>query len=173
MEVLGAVNDETPTTSIRLSMDVGQREESLETLGLAAITAAMMNESTLKSSNEELSNRLQKLGSAVQFAADNNTTTLAIRSLSKNLDATLAIAAEKLLQPKFDADDFKRVQAQTLQAIERSKTDAAATVASVYQQLLFGRDNTFAYLDIGTVETVSEITLDDVDVGFDQLVGVK
>ncbi|MEP4149451.1 MAG: pitrilysin family protein [Halioglobus sp.] len=162
VNVLGAVNDETPTTTIRLSMDVGQRDESLDKLGLASITASMMNEATLKSTNEDLSNRLQKLGSTITFGANNNTTTMAIRSLSENIDATLAIAAEKLLQPKFDADDFKRVKAQTLQAIESSKTDAGATVSSVYQQLLFGRDNPFAYLNMGTVETVSEITLEDV-----------
>mgnify|MGYP000859399223 FL=1 len=162
VSVLGAVNDETPTTTIRLSMTVGQRDEPLEKLGLAAITASMMNEATLKSTNEELSNRLQKLGSTITFSADNNMTTVAIRSLSENVDATLAVAAEKLLQPKFDPDDFKRVQAQTLQAIQSSKTNAADTVASVYQELLFGRDNPFAYLNIGTVDTVSEITLDDV-----------
>ncbi len=162
VSVLGAVNDETPTTTIHLNMDVGQRDEPLEKLGLAAITASMMNEATLKSSNEDLSNRLQKLGSTIAFSANNNTTTLAIRSLSENLDTTLAIAAEKLLQPKFDVDDFTRVKAQTLQAIQSSKTDAGATVASVYQQLLFGKDNPFAYLNMGTVETVDEITLDDV-----------
>ncbi len=162
VKVLGTVNEETPTTTISLSIGVGQRDEPLDKLGLAAITAAMMNESTMQSSNEDLSNRLQKLGSTITFSSDNNNTTMAVRSLSKNLDATLAIAAEKLLQPKFDADDFTRVQAQTLQAIERSKTDAATTVASVYQKLLFGSDNPFAYLNIGTVEAVSEITLDDV-----------
>jgi len=162
VKVLGAVNEETPTTTISLSMDVGQRDESLEKLGLAAMTAAMMNEATMRSSNEDLSNRLQKLGSTIRFGINNNSTAMTIRSLSENLDATLDIAAEKLLEPKFDADDFNRLQAQTLQAIEQSKTDPAVTVASVYQQLLFGRDNPFAYLNIGTVETVSEITLDDV-----------
>ena len=39
---------------------------------------------------------------------------------------------------------------------------AGVTAASVYQQILFGRDNPFAYLNIGTVETVSELTLDEV-----------
>jgi zinc protease len=162
LRVLGAVNDETPTTAISLSIDVGQRDEPLDKLGLAALTAAMMNESTNRSTNEELSNRLQKLGSMVRFAAGNNTTTMSVRSLSENLDATLEIAAEKLLQPKFDSDDFARVKAQTLQAIEQSKTQAAVTISGVYQQLLFGRDNPFAYLNIGTVATVSKLSLDDV-----------
>jgi zinc protease len=162
IKVLGAVNYETPTTTISLNIRSGQRDESLEQLGLAALTASMMNEATMKSTNEDLSNRLQKLGSTIQFGMSNNATTMAIRSLSENLDATLDIAAEKLLEPKFDSDDFERVKAQTLQAIEQSKTSPAVTVTSVYQQLLFGRDNPFAYLNIGTVESVSKLTLDDV-----------
>lgn len=162
VQVLGALNEETPTTSISLRIRAGQRNESLQQLGLASLTAAMMNEATERSTNEELSDRLQKLGSTIRFGADNNYTILSIRSLSKNLDATLAIAAEKLLEPKFDESDFERVKAQTLQAIERSSKVAAATADVVYQQLIFGKNNSISYLNIGNGETVRELTLADV-----------
>ena len=162
IRILGALNDETPTTAISMRIDVGQRNEPLEKLGLAALTASMMNEATMRSTNEELSDRLQKLGSVIQFGSNNNNTSMSIRSLSKNLDATLAIAAEKLLEPKFDEADFERVKAQTLQGIEQSTKQAAATAQVVYQQLLLGKNNSISYLDIGTTETVSGLTLDDV-----------
>ncbi len=162
IRILGALNDETPTTAISMRIDAGQRNEPLEKLGLAALTAAMMNEATMRSTNEELSDRLQKLGSVIQFGSNNNNTSMSIRSLSKNLDATLAIAAEKLLEPKFDEADFERVKAQTLQGIEQSTKQAAATAQVVYQQLLLGKNNSISYLDIGTTETVSGLTLDDV-----------
>lgn len=162
IEVLGAVNSETPTAAIQLRIEAGQRSEPLDKLGLAAITAAMLNESTTQRTNEELSNELQKLGSMVQFAAGNDNAILTIRSLSENLDETLAIAAERLLQPKFDEDDFERVKAQTLQAIRQGKKQPATTAATVYQLLLYGKDNSFSYLNIGTEESVVELTLDDV-----------
>ena len=162
VEILGALNSETPTVAIQLRIEAGQRHESLDKLGLASLTAAIMNEATLDSTNEELSNKLQKLGSSVRFAAGNENTTLTIRSLSKNLGATLDIAAERLLRPKFDEDDFERVKAQTLQTIRRSKVQAATTAAVVYQLVLFGEENTFSYLNIGTEETVAQLTLDDV-----------
>ena len=162
VRVLGARNVETPTTAIRLRIAAGQRNESTEKLGLAALTASMMNEATEKSSNEELSDRLQKLGSSISFGADNNQTSATVRSLTKNLDATLAIVAEKLLEPKLAPEDFARVQAQTLQAIEQSKKQAASTAQVVYQLLLFGADNAIAHLDVGTSETVAGLTLDDV-----------
>jgi zinc protease len=162
VEILGALNSETPTVAIQLHIEAGQRHESLDKLGLASLTAAMMNEATLDSTNEELSNELQKLGSSVRFGAGNENTTLTIRSLSKNLDATLDIAAERLLRPKFDADDFERVKAQTLQTIRQSKVQAATTAQVVYQLVLFGEENTFSYLNIGTEEAVAALTLDDV-----------
>lgn len=162
IEILGALNEETPTTAISLRIEAGQRNESLDQLGLASLTAAMMNESTLKSSNEELSDRLQKLGTRIQIDANNNETVMTIRSLSENLDESLAIAAEKLLQPKFDQEDFDRVKGQTLQGIEASKKQAAATASLVYQEVLLGKDNAIAYLDVGTAATVNALTLDDV-----------
>lgn len=87
---------------------------------------------------------------------------MTIRSLSENLDESLAIAAEKLLQPKFDQEDFDRVKGQTLQGIEASKKQAAATASLVYQEVLLGKDNAIAYLDVGTAATVNALTLDDV-----------
>jgi len=160
--VMGAINAETPTAAIRLRIEVGQRSEPIEKLGLAALTAAMMNEATTQSSNEELSNRLRKLGSSVQFGAGDNDSSMSIRSLSVNLDETLDLAAEMLLLPKFDPADFERVKSQTLQVIEHNKKEASVTANAVYGQLLFGAGNSFAYADIGTAETVQGITLDNV-----------
>jgi len=162
VEVLGALNTETPTVAIQLNIEAGQRHESLDRLGLASLTAAMMNESTLDSSNEDISNTLQKLGSSVRFGAGNDDTTLTIRSLTENLDATLKIAAERLLRPKFDAADFARVKDQTLQTIRNSKVDAGTTADVAYQMVLYGDKNSFAYLNIGTEQTVAALTLEDV-----------
>ena len=167
VRVLGARNLETPTTAIALRLEVGQRHESLEQLGLASMTAAMMNEATELSTNEELSDRLQKLGASIAFAASDNVTVANVRSLTRNLDDTLAILAEQLLQPKFDANDFARLQAQTLQAIETGKKEAAVTASDVYQQLLFGQDNPIAYRDIGTAATVTALGVGDTRAFYD------
>ncbi len=162
IRVLGAVNAETPTVAIRLAIEAGQQHESLAKLGLASVTAAMMNEATIKSSNEELSNRLRKLGSSVRFGAGDRDTVMSIRSLSENIDETLAIAAEMLLSPKFAPEDFARVKGRYAQIIEHNKKEAATTANDVYQLLLFGTDNSFAYADVGTKTTIANLTLDDV-----------
>jgi len=160
--VLGAINAETPTTAVRIRIEAGQRHEPLDKLGLAYLTAAMLNESTRESSNEELSNELQKLGASVRFSAGNTETLLTVRSLSESLDEALEIAAEQLLEPGFREDDFERVKAQTIEGIRQSKTQPGPTADTVYQLLLFGKNNSFSYLNAGTEESVASITLDDV-----------
>jgi zinc protease len=165
--VMGTVNAETPTTAIRIRIEAGQKHEPAEKAGLAALTAAMVDESTTASTNEELANRLDKLGASIAISADDNTTSLTIRALTETLDEVMAIANEKLRMPAFQEDDFARVKAQTLKAIQAGQREASVTASAVTNQLLFGTDNSFAFRDIGTAETVEALTLADVKAFYD------
>ena len=162
VRILGAINKEVPTTTIQLRIAAGQTRESVEKLGLASLTAAMLEENTLKSTAEELSNQLQKLGSSVSFGAGNSFTSVSIRSLSKNLDPTLAIAMERLTLPKFDAADFERLQKQQIEGLKNAKKNASPMATDVFSKLVFGFDNSFAYSSSGTIATVEKLTLEDV-----------
>lgn len=162
IKIMGAINDEAPTMTISLRIPAGQKMDPIDKIGLARLTAAMMNETTNSSSNEQLSNRLQKLGSSVNFSSSGDYTVLNIRTLTANLDETLDIAAEKLFEPKFDPADFNRVKAQTLQGIKSAKKNASTTATNVFRKLVYGQDNAFAWPGLGVTETVSEISLQDV-----------
>jgi zinc protease len=154
VKVLGAVNEEVPTTTIQLRIPAGQTRESINQLGLASLTAAMLEENTLKSSAEELSNELQKLGSSVSFAARDKFTTLSIRTLSKNIEPTLAIAMERLTLPKFDVADFERLQKQQIEGLKNAKKNASPMATEIFSKLVFGFDNSFAHSNNGTIATV-------------------
>ena len=93
---------------MRLRIEGGRLLEDKKLTGLSELTADMMNESTMNYSSEEISVELQKLGSSISFSSDEDGTTMYIESLTSNIDATLAIAKEKLFQPKFAEDDFKK-----------------------------------------------------------------
>ena len=162
IEVLGARNTEVPTTTISLRIEAGQSHETLDKLGLASMTAGLLNEATTERSVEALSNELDKLGSSVSFSAGDRFSTMRIRTLTRNLDATMAIAMEKLLQPKFDPADFERDKANALQSIKANKKEAAQTASTLFNKMMYGTDNPTAYANTGTEESVANITLDDV-----------
>jgi zinc protease len=162
IRVMAAQNTEVPTTTINIRMKVGQTHESLEKLGLAVNTAQYLNDAaTLQSTAEDLSNRLSKLGSFVSFSAGDNFTTLSIRTLTANLDETLEIAKEKLLEPKFAEDEFARLKAQTLEGIKQSKKQAGSVAWELYNRKLYGDDNAFAWAGSGTLNSVEQLKLSD------------
>ncbi len=162
IEVLGAKSTEVPITSIAFQIGAGQRDEPMNKLGLATLTGLMLNEATVGSTKEELANRIAKLGSRISVSTDDQYTTIRVKSLTENLDATLLIVAEMFFESAFNLDDFQRVLGQNRQNIKSLRSSAGATANLAMNRLLFGYDTAFAHRNSGTLDTMSEITVDDV-----------
>jgi len=118
-----------------------------------------MSESTSKYTSEEISVELQKLGSSISFSASAEGTIMYIESLTKNIDATLTIAEEKLLRPAFNNDDFKRVKKQTLEGIEANKKNAQYLGFTYFGNQLFGET---PFGRVTTEKSIKKIKLSDV-----------
>ena len=162
VRIIGTKTDEIPSVTVQIIVKAGQIMEGLEKAGLASLTADMLNESTLKHTTEQLADELNKLGSEIYISAGPENITITISSLTKNLDATLKLAEEKMFQPRFDTADFNRLQAQQLEGIANQATQATTIANNVYSALLYGTASPFAIPVMGTEETVSKLTIDDV-----------
>ncbi|MCQ8877667.1 insulinase family protein [Pseudoalteromonas shioyasakiensis] len=161
IEILGTQSIETPTTSLLIKVPGGLYHEQADKVGLASMTAALLNESTQAYTTEEMTNALEKLGSSIRISASNRHTNIFVSSLTKNLDATLALVQEKLFKPAFNAEDFERNKQQSLQNIQHAMKDAGYLATNAYSKLLYG--NSIAALPSGgTQASIEAITLDDV-----------
>jgi zinc protease len=154
--------DETPTVTINFSMEGGPLLDSIEKAGLASMTAQMMNESTLHMSNEDLANQLALLGSSIQFASTGRYTSLNVSSLSKNLDKTLELVKQKLFSPAFTAADFTRLQQRLAQSLQQQVKNPSVLASRAVSKLLFGEKNRVSLPDSGTLQSIKNITLEDV-----------
>ncbi len=159
LKIIGTKSSELPKVYMRLRINGGGLLVNKKLTGLAELTADMMNESTSKHSSEEISVELQKLGSSVSFSADEDGTTMYISSLTKNIDATLEIAKEKLLNPAFNKGDFNRVKKQTIEGLESMKKNGQYLGFSYFGNQLFG--NT-PFGRITTEKTIKKIKLSDI-----------
>ncbi|MCW3103140.1 MAG: peptidase [Bacteroidetes bacterium] len=162
MKVIGAKTTEIPSVSVQVNIEAGHRFEDIRKAGIASLMASLMNEGTAKYTAEEVGEKLDRLGSSISVSAGNENIVVYVSSLSKNLDSTLAIAEEILLHPRFDKADFDRVKAQRLEAIASQATQATTIAGNVFAKLLYGPENNMGISSLGTKETVSGITLDDV-----------
>ncbi len=161
LKIIGTQATEAPKVVMLLTLRGGEYVFTADQkkTGLAALTAAMMNEGTAMSSTEEISARLDKLGSQIIFNGDDDNTTIFISCLSKNLDSTLALLDEKLLHPGFIDDDFKRIKKAALEGLMHEKKVAEATADKLFNNILYG-DNTFGAYP--SEKTMKKLSLDDV-----------
>lgn len=162
LKLIGIQNNEVPTITLQLNIEAGHRYEPRNKAGIAQLLIGMLNESTEHYSSEEISNKLNLLGSSISITGSSQDIVVTISSLTKNLDATLAIAQELLFHPRFDEAEFARVKKQQLEGIDNQLTQIIPVTNNTLAKLLYGNMHPMSLPAIGTKETVNALTLQDV-----------
>lgn len=85
---------------------------------------------------------------------------LTTRFLTENRDQAVDLIRAALVETRFDADAIERVRAQVLAGIRADATDPGDIASDTFARLVYG-DHPYGSPDIGTVESVSALTRDD------------
>ena len=160
--LIGIQEKEIPKVNILITIKAGHRYESKEKSGLSQLLASMLGQSTLKTSAEEIENKLDRLGSSVSINTSDEDLSISIQTQKKNLNATLKIIKESMFEPKFDQAEFELEKKKQLDGISQSQTNASALADMAYKKLLYGQNHVMGYPSNGNAETVASITLEDV-----------
>lgn len=160
--LIGTQSAEVPLITLRLIFEGGHLLEQPEQYGIAALTAQMMNEGTANYTAEEFEKELDKLGSSISVSAGNETTTINLTSLGRNLDATLALLEERLFNSRFTQEDLDRLKKQTIENLQAEQEEPSAIAANVYRRLIYGDGHALAVSASGKVDTLTNLTLDDI-----------
>ncbi|MBA3705884.1 MAG: insulinase family protein, partial [Bacteroidetes bacterium] len=112
--------------------------EQIKKLGIAELTASIMNEGTKNYSTEQISAEMDKIGSSISFNASKTNTSVRVTCLKKNLDATLKLLEEKLLNPGFREEDFKLVKKQYIESIKNEFKNASSIASKNFSLALYG-----------------------------------
>lgn len=161
LRVLATESDETPTTSLLIKVPVGHYFEAKEQAGLVSLLASLLNESTSQRSAEEMSKALQMLGASLSISASNQYVYINVNTLTKHLDATMALVQEKITQPAFLDEEFQRKKNNAIQSVINNQKNAGYLASYAYRKLLQA-DNIAALPLSGTPETLSNIQLIDI-----------
>lgn len=162
MKVLGTNATESPMISIQISLDGGDMAltpEQLKKFGLAQLATSLMNEGTKNYTTEQMSAELEKLGSSIDISAGKMTNNITVTCLKKNLDATLKLLEEKLLNPGFRPEDFKLAKKQYKEGVKDQKTNAQALANKAFNQAIYGPSSVLGMEP--TVKTIEAIELQD------------
>lgn len=169
MKVIGAKSDEIPVVSILMHFDGGRILEmkNADKAGITSMFAAMMNEDTKNYTAEAFSVALDKLGSSVDVNADFDGISVSVRSLKKNLDKTLALVEERLLNPKFTEEAFNTNKKRTIEGIKNAMVRPNYIASVVYDKLTYGDKHVAGWPSEGNEATLNNIKLEDIQEYYD------
>ena len=91
IKVFGIENSEVPLVQFNLVIDGGQLLEKMDKLGVANLTASLMNRGTKNKSVAQLEEAIQELGAFIRVSSSTENITISGTTLAKNYSKTVAL----------------------------------------------------------------------------------
>jgi zinc protease len=161
LKIYGIENDEVPLVRFNLTIDGGQLLESFDKLGVANMTANLMNKGTKNKTVLQLEEEIQLLGASIFVNSETENITISGTTLKKNYDKTIALVKEILLEPRFDETEFELLKKATIANLRQQEANPNAVAANIYNELMYGKDNMRSKNSLGTIASIENMTLID------------
>ena len=163
LEVILVERDEIPVVSLTLVVDAGYAADQFGLAGTASMVMSMLDEGTESRSALEISDELQLLGAQVGAWADLDICSVSLSALKENLDASLDIYADVILNPVFPENELDRLKKQRLASIRQEETRPITMALRVLPALLYGKRHAYSnpLTGSGTVESTESMTRDN------------
>lgn len=164
MVVRGIESDEIPLVQFDVTLPGGRWNEDPSENGRLALLADMLDEGTATRTPAELEQAIGLLGSSISVSSNGDELTISATTLSRNFGETVTLIEEMLTEPRWDEADFDRVKSARLTGIKGQEANPRAIAARVFNQLIYGETHPYGRPGGGSVDTVSDLTLDDLKV---------
>ncbi|WP_299106805.1 pitrilysin family protein [uncultured Tenacibaculum sp.] len=161
LKVYGIENDEVPLVQFNLVIDGGQLLENLDKLGVANLTADLMEKGTKNKTVGQLEDEIAQLGASINVFASKENIRISVTTLAKNYDATLTLVKEMLLEPRWDETEFDLLKKRAITNLRSQEASPRAVANNAYNKLIYGEDNIRSKNILGTIESINSITIDD------------
>uniref|UniRef100_A0A7V2ZHE1 Insulinase family protein n=1 Tax=Ignavibacterium album TaxID=591197 RepID=A0A7V2ZHE1_9BACT len=161
INIYGIEYSELPLFDFQIEIKGGLLQDDINKVGVANLTARMLNQGTKNKTPIELEDAIEELGARISVSATNESIVLQSNCLSSKFNEVYKLAEEILLEPRWDEKEFARLKQETLETIRRGKSNPATVASNVFNKLIYGDDHIFSKNILGTEESVNAITLDD------------
>jgi zinc protease len=163
LKVVLARRPSIPQVRFDLLLDAGFAADQSGIPGTASLALAMMDEGTTRLNALQISDRLAQVGANLSTGSKLDVSTVSLEALKENLDTSLALYADVILNPSFPRSDFERLKKQRLAQIQQEKADPVGLALRVFPGLLYGPSHAYSnpWTGSGTEESVAKISRDD------------
>jgi zinc protease len=154
-------NHALPLVAAQLVVKAGSAADDGGRAGLAGFTAAMLDEGTGKRDAITIAREMEALGSGLGTDVSRDGSTLTLRALKQNIAPALDIMADVALSPAFPASEVERVRNDRMTALLQDRDSPGRIAATVMWTDLYGPENPYGHMAIGTEPGLKAITRDE------------
>ena len=153
--VLAERND-LPLVQLEVVFNNGYAVESNDELGLVNFTMSMVDEGTKKYNSLEFAEMQESLGSGIGFGSSIDTTYASMSSLKVNLEQTLDLFKEGLLNPTFPQVELDKVKKRWLAGIDQELNSPASMANREIRTLVYGSGHPYAKASSSGIKSTVE-----------------
>ena len=162
LEVIVAHRATVPVVNLLMRFDAGFASDQFGEPGTSSLAMAMLDEGTRTRTALEISDELARLGAYFGAGSGIDASGVSISALKENLDESLELYADVVLNPAFPQKELDRLRKARLARIKQEKTQPIGIALRVLPALMYGRDHAYSLplTGSGTEESVARITRD-------------
>lgn len=141
------------------SLRVGSIFETPEQNGLAALTASALLRGGQKRDFDAINESLESIGADLDFGGNVNTTSFSGKSLAEDLPVLLDVLADVARHPAFPAPQVERLRGEIVTGLQYRSQDTRYRANRAFHEALYPANHPYHYSTRGTVESVSKLSL--------------
>ncbi|MBI2170752.1 MAG: insulinase family protein [Chloroflexi bacterium] len=171
LEVLVVEKRNVTLVSFDLAFKTGGVADPASKPGLAAFTAAMLQEGTPSRTSQQIADQLEQMGAQLSISTGREQTTIGTETLSRHWPKALEIIADLAQHPTFPQHELDRVRQERLTSLRRMNDDATAIAGRVAPMLLYGPASPYGHPLFGAEESLSSLSRNDLESHYRQVYG--
>jgi len=150
-----------PVVQVNVIVHAGSAYDPTGKIGLATMTADMMDEGAGSRDAFELADAIEFLGARIGIRAGTHTVTASLNTAVAKLDDALPLMADILLRPTFPDDELERKRVSRLTQLLQAHDEARAIASILFSKALYGDDHPYGNSGVGDEASTRAISVED------------
>jgi len=151
-----------PLVSVALAMPAGSSSDPPSKLGLAFITANMLDEGAGDKDAIALSAAINDLGTSLSVQTDLDASTVSMTVLKGNFPKAFQLMADVVTRPRLQPKDYKRVSDLWINALQQRNDDPDEVARVAIRAAAYGSESPYGHPADGFVNDAKRVRLGDV-----------
>ena len=170
LKAYGIQNNEVPLVQFNLVIKGGLLLENAHKIGVSNLVAELMNKGTKTKTPQKFEEAIKELGATINIYVSNEDITIAGSCLARNYEKTFSLVKEMLLEPRWDKNEFELAQKRVISQIKQQTASPNRIADNYFNVLIYGKDHILSNNILGTENSLTSITIDDLKTYYDKFI---